>query len=186
MARAAALLRAHRMRAVGSVGRRRPTSGSSRSSGIDIAMRTLRSARPSRARAERFGRWNGLGPRTRRTTSVACSWPSVASADRARLWSRLRRASSQGSPRSLANDVASAASACLRTSARSSAFSKAGAPFTALTPCTPATERQRSHHSGCQRSSFLAVNAPIVGREDSSPASVRELPSTAHKKRRTP
>ena len=35
--------------------------------------------RPSIAHAGRtFGRWNELGPRTRRTTSVACSWLSVA------------------------------------------------------------------------------------------------------------
>ena len=65
-------------------------------------------------------------------------------------------------------------------------FSKAGASFPALTPSTLATERQRSCHSGCGRFGCFAVNAPAVGRGDSSPASVRELPSTAHKKRRTP
>jgi hypothetical protein len=52
-----------------------------------------------------------------------------------------------------------------------------------FTPCTLATERQRSCHSGGGRSSCSAVHAPAVGPGDSSPASVRELPSTAHKEK---
>ena len=61
-------------------------------------------------------------------------------------------------------------------------FSKPGAPCPAPTPCTFATERQRSCHSSCGRFGCFAVNAPAVGRGNSSPASVRELPSTAHNK----
>ena len=54
------------------------------------------------------------------------------------------------------------------------------------TPCTLATERQRSRHGGGGRFGCFAGNAPAVGPGDSSPVWMRELPSTAHKKRRTP
>ncbi len=58
-----------------------------------------------------------------------------------------------------------------------------------FTSSTLATARKRSCHSchsGCGCCSCFAGHAPAVGRGDSSPASVKELPFTAHQQRRTP
>ena len=82
VARAAALLRAHRMRAVGAMGDAALRVEAQGVAGSGTATRAPRSAGPSRAQAARFGRWTERGPRMRRITSVACSWPSVAWVER--------------------------------------------------------------------------------------------------------